>query len=291
MYKLESDDFNNSQDILVGQQSPDKLQILLNRGNFDKWSYAVFHEMSDEKSALNTRIALSFADQWKIPAKKSLVDLLWFSLAVNTKLDPSVRIRNLHQAAILYELYEGHYKQVSLDPEKDKFSWTEITCQHPDIFPGYALKWRIPISFFAKDGKSQCTLSGLNYGEVEIFGEIRRIPRKIFVQWFKDKMVKGRIIGDDSEYVKSCFDRSNRDALRSCLEYLGLHASQDLKGVSIPMGHSFIQERKLIYVGGLVPNESHLWEQIGQTWVLLPRAEYIPLLVNADHDRTDLLIQ
>lgn len=298
MYKLSSSDVTNNDMILALNNNLESAEKIRSSANLNKIQYMIFSDDITKESIYKTALAsLTLADELVIPLKKKIIDILYFSLCVNSDTTINFNIKNLIQANTLFELYENDYKKVEPEDNKKSIRFTTLQGYHPVFFPGYSITWKIPVSFFKADGKNYTTLSGLNYCVVIVNDVEYKIPRLTYQKFFRESMIKGRLVCESTDEIKDKFDLSNNEALENILTYIGYLRKKEFQDMPLPSLHVFVQENKIISTpkaGEIIKenNDSNLyWTNLsGNRYVLLPKLNYIPL-INKDFSLISLLCE
>lgn len=292
MYKLSSSDLNNDNMIKALEKSESANKIR-SASSLNKIQYMIFSEDITNEAIYKTALAsLTLGDELKIPINKNIVDILYFALCVNSDNKIGLKITNISQASILYEMYKNDFKKVELEDNKTRIRFTTLEGYHPVFFPGYSITWKIPVSFFKANDKNQVTLSGLNYCIVIINNIEYKIPRLMYQKFFRSSMTKGRLICDTTEEIKDKFDFSNNDALYEIFSYIGYVRKKELQNIKLPMGQNFIQEGKIISFPSDKKEMDIYWQEISSNkYILLPKLEYVPLINSSEPLLVNLLTE
>lgn len=278
MYDLSTSNITNNNIKLSLLKNKDKMEHIKKTASLEKIQYLIFNETINANLYKTIVASLTLGDELIFPFSKKIADILFFALCVNCNNKIGLKIRNINQANILFELYENDYIKVEPEDNKNFIRFTQLKGDHPIFFPGYFIIWKIPVSFFkGKDGKSYVTLSGLNYCIVIINNIEYKIPRSIYLNFFKESMIKGRLVCESTDELKTKFDLNNIDTLKSILDYLGFSFKNDLKNIKLPIGMVYIEDNKIY----CITNEDNLdvyWTNISNNkYVLLPKYSYIPI--------------
>lgn len=277
MYSLRSGDMTNlkEQEMIRSEDFLEKVEYVKKKITQDNLMYIIFGSSEIKQSVT---IALTLGDELSIPMEKSVADILFFCCCAKKN---GKSIRNITQAYALYKLYENDYSKIDELEEDEKLRWTLLNGQHSYLLPGYSIKWYIPVSFFSKNGERFVTLSGSSYAKMEVNGETFKIPRRLFLNFFKDSMVHGRIIGPDTEYIRSCFDLGDREALMHALNFIGYHDHAGLREIPIPR-IIYAQDDKIFCSKN---PHSIYWKSLSDhLYVLLPHCNYVPLCPRDDDE-------
>lgn len=296
MYVLQSGGRNNAEYAGLAEMYPEKANHLTLSMSMERVANLVFDHMDEPRMRKNVGVALTLGDQLPIPMRKQTADVLWFAFLVNTNDGSSVRIKNLQQAYTLYGLYENDYTKVELAEESDRLRFSMMDhVQHGFLFPGFQVSWKLPVSFFRRDGVTYATLSGNSYALFRLDCMERtgdgwvKVPRAVYLRFLQHAMTQGRLICTDTEAIKNAFDLNNADAGKCLLEYLGYQPRADLTNIEVPIGNAFIHHGKV----AVAPRNADVplyWTSEGPLLVLLPRADYIPWVVNGHPEAVTALM-
>lgn len=291
MYKLLCGDLNNDYIMKFLRSTPEKAEYVRKTASIEKINYILFNEQMDSKTANLISASLTMADELQIPIDKRVVDILFFVLCNNTQKNPQLRIKNISQGYALFNLYKNDYRKIELQDNKKLVRFTELIAYHPIFMPGYTITWKLPVSFFKADNKSKVTLSGLSYCIVKINEQEYKVPREIYIKFFKKSMVKGRLVADSTDQIKKMFDLNNKEALKEVLVYLGFTSKKELKELKLPSGALFVENGKIKCAYETNKNNlNSYWSKIDNILTLLPKLDYVPIKHNGSLAAVDLLV-
>lgn len=280
MYDLRSSNVTNRKIKSILLEKTEVAEKIKRTASIEKIQYLIFNETIDVELYKTIVASLTVGDELSLPFSKKIADILFFALCVNCNRKIGLNIRNINQANVLFELYENDYTKVEPEDNKKIIRFTKLKGNHPIFFSGYFITWKIPVSFFkGSDNKSYVTLSGLNYCIVIINDTEYKIPRSLYLNFFKSSMIRGRITCESTNELKDKFDLANVDALRSVFDYLGFVSKKELTNIQIPLGIVYVEDNK-IYCSTEEnkDNISVYWTNISNnTYVLLPKYNYIPI--------------
>lgn len=273
MYHLNSSDINNSDVISVAEDNKEKF---LDIASMNKISYIIFNEKIDSSLFRKLKIFLTLADEFKIPISKNVADVLFFAACVNSNDKVELTIKNLSQAKTLFDLYENDFKKIQPEENDIRVRFTELKTDHNVLFPGTFVVWKIPVGFFRADGKQSVTLSGSAFCLLDINGEEYKVPRVLFIKFFKESLVKGRLICSSTEEIKEAFNIDDRETLNEVFNYIGLSLRPELKNIQLPLGQYVVNDNKIFCYTKEKVNE--YWTLVRDNqYVLLPRLHYVAL--------------
>ena len=118
------------------------------------------------------------------------------------------------------------------------------------------------------------------------------------MKFFRNSLVKGRLICNNSDEIKACFDENNALALEEVFEYCGFRKMKQLSNILIPQSTIMVNEHNpghiLTYVNAGQINvcnfindkdQKIFWKELDEgnespykTFELLPNLNYIPLI-------------
>lgn len=296
MYSLSSAEMSNEfiKESIV--KNKNRSEEIRNTASIEKIQFVIFNEDGGkiEENLYRTIVAsLTLADELRMPFSKNIADILYFALCANydDKIAKVAKIRNINQANILYKLYENDYSKIELEDERNSVRFTELKGKHSILFPGFHILWKLPVSFFKAGGKSNTTLSGLAYCLMIVNSKEHKIPRSIYIKFFKESLIKGRLICESTDELKTKFNLENKEVLKEVFNYCGFAAKRELQDIVIPLGIIRVEDEKIV----CSTNESFetisiYWKPISDsTYILLPKYGYIPLK-NNDFNLVSLLV-
>ena len=292
MYNLVCGDKENSSIIKLIIKNQPRAEEIKKEMNLNIVAEYIFRKELDDFIIRNITATLSLGDELENPISKDKADILFFALCVNA-YGKSVKITNWLQAKTIYEFYGNDYSKVEIEESKAVKRFSELLAEHSQFFPGYFVKWKLPMAYFKSQGVNYVSLSSLPYCLLCIDDKEYQIPKKIYIKFFEKDILKGRIVRETKEEIKEAFDKTNADALKLVLSYIGALAIPKYKQIKIPFGNAYVEDFKLkVYPHhsfSLTP-EYQYWEQEGANkFVLLPKIDYIPLKLE-DMEYTTLMI-
>lgn len=292
MYNLVCGDKENSSIIKSIIKNQPRAEEIKKETNLNIVAEYIFRKELDDFIIRNITATLSLGDELDNPISKDKADILFFALCVNA-YGKSVKITNWLQAKTIYEFYGNDYSKVEIEESKAVKRFSELLAEHSQFFPGYFVKWKLPMAYFKSQGVNYVSLSSLPYCLLCIDDKEYQIPKKIYIKFFEKDILKGRIVRETKEEIKEAFDKTNADALKLVLSYIGALAIPKYKQIKIPFGNVYVEDFKLkVYPHhsfSLTP-EYQYWEQEGANkFVLLPKIDYIPLKLK-DMEYTTLMI-
>lgn len=318
-YNLSSGEIDNNESKILISKFPEKTELLKKSGSQEKIAFLIFNDNITDELFKTLSVSLTISCDFKLPIQKHMADLLFFTLCRNYECcktgKKENRICNFTQANTLYELYEGDYSKIEEinDEDNRRFRFTTIKGRHNILFPGFNIVWKIPVGFYRdpKTNENKVTLSGLAYCELEINSETYRIPRKMYIQFFKENLQYGRLICNSTDEIKSMFNQNDNDSLFEIFKYLGYHIKQNFKNIPLPswnydkniydnriVKQLFLEENKICcYIGGAGISEEYFdniknnvdvyWKPMNnldnRRYILLPEYNYIPLNNNGEN--------
>jgi hypothetical protein len=291
MYDLKSDKVNNIKikEMIANPKNQDSVNKIRQTGSIEKVSYIIFNEDIDKRMFILASATLTLGDELKLPIEKNMADLLFFTLCANANSDVNMHIKNISQANILFKLYENYYTAINIQSNKSNVRFTELKSNFNYFFPGYTVEFKIPVAFFRAKGKNYVTLSGLTYCEFIVNHQTYKIPRVMYLKFFKDSLVKGRLICESTDDLKSKFDINNREVLEDILQYIGYSRKTNLQKITLPVGTTFVDDGKIFSVAQFENDLNIYWTKIKESeYILLPKLDYVPIR-NTDPGLVDLL--
>ena len=281
MYNLSSGEMTNEAIKMSIQRNKIRAEEITNTASIEKIQFVIFNDDITESLYRTIIASLTLADELCLPFSKRIADILFFSLCANydIKISKMARIKNINQANTLYELYKNDYTKIELEDERNSIRFTELKGKHSILFPGFYITWKLPVSFFKADGKSNATLSGLAYCILMVNSNEHKIPRSIYIKFFRESLIKGRLICDSTDELKSKFNLENNEALKEVFNYCGFVTKRELQNISIPLGIIMVDDGKIICsTNEDIKNIGIYWKIISDnTYILLPKYDYIPL--------------
>lgn len=295
MYHLSSGKISNEFIKLSIVKNEKRSEEIRNTASIEKISFLIFNEINMEESLYITIVAsLTLADELALPFSQEIANILFFALCNNFNYTLNAfLIKNINQANALMNLYENDYTKIELEDERNGIKFTELKGKHNILFPGFYISWKLPVSFFKAEGKSNATLSGLAYCIMVSNNVEYKIPRIIYIKFFKETLIKGRLICESTDELKIKFNLENKEALQEVFNYCGFVVKRELQDIAIPLGIIIIEDEKIICCTHMNSKDiSIYWKSIGSNnYILLPRYNYIPLKNNnGNFDLVSLLV-
>ena len=181
----------------------------------------------------NSVLALSVADEFRVPMLYSEVKYLFFALLVNRSFyekETRTHINTLSQAKLLFDETGNSFTELNLKQSENKMAvrFERFMARHRNLFPNCNLFWEIPISFY-KDGQTgqQCVTPAGNvnpYALVSIPAlgtEKFQIPRSIYLKFFLD--AEPKLICHQTKEIALSFNQLDSDRVLYVLQYCGYH--------------------------------------------------------------------
>lgn len=233
MYKLQSSDVNNAKYIEALENSLELLE------NMQQWKgdilkFLIFNEELDEKSYDIYCTALSCGDKIREPIVESEARLLWFVLCTKKAVldkEFNININSEVHAKTLYDLCNGNFRELDLQNDhsekKHKEAYCRFLARHTNLFPEKNIYWEIPVSFY----KKQCMVAGewATFAYASIGDNKVKIPRSIFIKFFRNSIYEGKVVGNNSNDIRLFFDETEEEALWETLEYMGYELFSKIK--------------------------------------------------------------
>lgn len=277
MYRLSCSDITNDESMSLVFKQPDKVKQIKEKASMEKISHLIFNENICDKLHQTLALSLTVSDDLKLPMHEKIAKILFFALCVNSDNSINFKVKNLTQALTLYELYENDYKSIEIEDDERNLKFTTLDCQHLNIIKDFLIQWKIPVGYFLAGGKRNVTLSGSAYCIVLIHGIEYKVPRVLFIKFFKNSLVNGRLICSSTDEIKSNFDQNNSEALQQVLEYIGYQKDIKYENIAIPQKDFFVEDNVIFCVGLNKVNETFWITASENKYLLLPFVKYIPL--------------
>lgn len=279
MYKLKSANQTNDWCIPIILKETDKIIKIKEKASIENIQFLLFNKDIDEKLYKLLTVSLTLGDEIKVPIHKKVADILYFSLCYNYFIKSNFKITNLTQASTLYEMYDNDYNKIDIPDDERALRFTTLNAQHNCILDNFILQWKIPVGFFRLEGKTKVTLAGTAYCILKIKNDEFKIPRLIFIKFFKESLVKGRLICDSTDELKSKFNLNNFEALEETLNYIGYEKNLKYSNVTLPEHRYYVEDNLIYSIGNnLILEEQDFWVEITSSkYVLLPNINYIPI--------------
>ena len=210
MYRLKSSDLDNSKYIDALENNSELFDQICSTWKADTLKFFIYNEELDEKSYQIYATALSCGDSLKVPILESEARMLWFVLSVNyanLNKEFDLKISSPVHAKYLYDLCNGDFRELDLQNDHSEKKHREAYCRfmarHTALFPEKNIYWEIPVSHY----KNQCMVSGswATFAYATIGDQKVKIPRSIFIKFFKNSIIKGKIVGNNSNEIRLFF--------------------------------------------------------------------------------------
>lgn len=243
LYDLSCGDMNNKtiKEALEKHLTPEllkKYQEVTNLSLFicSRW------ETDDYEKYFNELVATLTCGQY-LDIDNYLANVLYFAAIVNKSYfnrETQVFINSITRAQQLYELCSRDYQNVIMSDIKPKTTQRYTTpyyANHSYLWPECNIIWRLPIAFYGikqKDGTVETHILLGPYGEtnretnkslpayVTILGQEYAIPRVIYIQFFKDYLINGRVDSALSTgELKGMLDERDINKVKMLLDYCG----------------------------------------------------------------------
>lgn len=290
MYKLISSDVDNSKYIKALEESNELYNELIKRWTADSLRYFIFYEPLDDKQFKILATALTCSDELLSPMGFKDANLLWFVLCANYanfNKEISLKITSPTHARYLIEECEGDFRKLNLENDHSdkphKEAYVRFLARHTCLYPDRNLYWEIPVSFY----KGTCMVSGewATFAKVKLDGVEYKIPRSIFIKFFRSSISSGKIAGKSSNDIRLFFDETESEPVWETLKYMGFSLYKKIemddnidyyydKNEQGLIAHKLNKEAELIKD----EEDEIYWKEMGpNTYRFLPRgAEYVP---------------
>lgn len=234
MYRLKSSDLDNSKYIDALENNSELFDQICSTWKADTLKFFIYNEELDEKSYQIYATALSCGDSLKVPILESEARMLWFVLSVNyanLNKEFDLKISSPVHAKYLYDLCNGDFRELDLQNDHSEKKHREAYCRfmarHTALFPEKNIYWEIPVSHY----KNQCMVSGswATFAYATIGDQKVKIPRSIFIKFFKNSIIKGKIVGNNSNEIRLFFDETETEPLWETLTYMGYELFKKIK--------------------------------------------------------------
>lgn len=234
MYKLQSSDLDNAKYIDALESNIELLTQITTTWRGDSLKYFIYNEELTEKAYEIYATALSCGDRLKEPLLEQEAKLLWFVLSINflnMNKEIDLKIKSPVHAKYLFDMCNGEFRELDLQNDhsekKHKEAYCRFLARHSALFPEKNIYWEIPVSFY----KKQAMVSGdwATFAFASIGDNKYKIPRSIFIKFFKNSINEGKIVGNDTNDIRLFFDETEEEALWETLKYMGYELFNKIK--------------------------------------------------------------